>query len=171
APDQQSLPGHSRRRDNASPLLNVDTSADRVRTLHACRARTSFIAPRSHLTFEGVKSSAFPRKNSPSTCALFANASAAWSRGGILCIWTITKRAERNSSLAPGASSALELWRSHSWKEQRVNCEERTSSSAQVRAQCSTRLLALLMRNLSHTSRHWNWMIYPNICSLSAGVM
>ena len=47
--------------------------------------------------------------------------------------------------------------------EQRVNCEERTSSSAQVRAQCSTRLLALLMRNLSHTSKHWNWMIYPNI--------
>src|SRR6476620_9138974 len=77
----------------------------------------------------------------------------------------ITKRAERNSSWAPGASSPLELWRSHSRMEQRVNCEERTSSSAQVRAQCSTRLLALLMRNLSHTSKHWNWMIYPNISS------
>ena len=171
ARDQRSLPGHSRRRDNASPLLNVDTSADRVRTLHACRARTSFIAPRSRLTFEEVKSSVFPRRNSASTCTLFANANAAWSRRGMLCIWTITKKAERNSSWAPGALLALELWRSHSQREQRVNCEEGTLSSAQVRAQCSTGFLALLMRNLSHTSKHWNWMIYLNICWSSAAVM
>ena len=61
-------------------VIERSTSADRVRTLRACRARTSFIAPRSHLTFEGVKSSAFPRENSASTCTLFANANAAWCR-------------------------------------------------------------------------------------------
>src|SRR4051812_10097418 len=110
----------------------------------ACLPSKNIIqAPRSRLTFEEVKSSAFPRRNSPSTCTLFANANAAWSRGGMLCIWTITKSAERNSSWAPGASLALELWRSHSQREQRVNCEEGTLSSAQVRAQRSTRLLAL----------------------------
>ena len=67
--------------------------------------------------------------------------------------------------LGSGASWVLKLWRSRSRREQRVNCEERTLSSAQVHVQCSTRRLALLMRNLSHTSKHWNWMIYPNIYS------
>src|SRR5438874_971948 len=43
-------------------VIERDTSADRVRTLHACRARTSFIAPRSRLTFEEVKSSGVPKK-------------------------------------------------------------------------------------------------------------
>src|SRR3954453_20825059 len=54
------------------------------------------------------------------------------------------KRAERNSSWAPGALLALELWRSHSQREQRVNCEEGMLSSAQVRAQCSSGIPGLV---------------------------
>jgi hypothetical protein len=39
-------------------------------------------------------------------------ANVGWCRAGIMCIWTITKRAERNSSSAPALLSML----THGWR-------------------------------------------------------
>src|SRR5438034_3541263 len=111
----------------------------------------SFTARRWPRTSAEVKSSAWPKEISRSTCALFGNANGEWYPAGMTFISRTIRRPVRNSSSALDALSMPRRSKQNLLTGQHVGFAAAMRSSIRAHTQRSNQSPALLTQTPSHT--------------------